>query len=212
MLVANDPYDLLRFTQPQHGSDEIAAIRAVKPRTSDHGRKGVRCQHSSFTGQFRCAVGVQRRGNVTFIVCIRLRAVEYIVGRMMNERDIHLPGDIRQCRRTIAVDAERLRRFRFGLVDRSICGRVDDCRGRDRRNELVDPRAALQIQFWAPERHHGQTAHCGKFTKTPCQLTVSAGNEDGLHHHLHLSVGRPGDRDESRHRRRAAYAPTTHDS
>lgn len=129
MLVANDPHNLLRLTQPQHRSDEIAAIGAVKPRTSDHGREGVRCQYRSFTGQLRRAVGVQGCGNVTFIVCIWLRAVEHIVGRMMNERDIHLPCDIRQYRRTITVDAERLRRLRLGLVDRRISGRVDD-RGR----------------------------------------------------------------------------------
>lgn len=129
MLVTDDPDDLLRLTQPQHRSDEIAAIGAVEPRAPDHGREGVRCQYSSFTGQLRRSVGVQRCGNVAFIVCIWLRAVEHIVGRMMNERDIHLPCDIRQCRRTIAVDAERLRRLRLGLVDRRISGRVDD-RGR----------------------------------------------------------------------------------
>lgn len=131
MLVANYPYSLLRLAQPQHRSDEVAAIGAIKPRTSDDGRERVRCQHSSFAGQLRRAVSVQGCRNVAFIVCVRLRAVEHIVGRMMNEGNILLPGDVRQCSRTVTVDAECLRRVRFGLIDRGVCCRVYDCGRRD---------------------------------------------------------------------------------
>lgn len=61
----------------------------------------------------------------------------------MDQRNIHLPRDVRQRRRAIAVDTERSRRFRLGPIDRRICGRIDDCRRRDRPDELVDPLAVL---------------------------------------------------------------------
>ena len=104
----------------------------------------------------------------------------------MDEWNIHLPSDICQRCRTIAVDAEHFRRFRFGPIDRRISGRIDDCRRRDRCDELVDPFAVLQIEFSVPESHRGQTAHCSEITKTLCQLTVPPGNEDGSIRHLHL--------------------------
>lgn len=56
----------------------------------------------------------------------------------MDERNVHLPRDIRQRGRAIAIDAEGPRRFSFGLIYRRIGGRVDDRRRPDRRNELVD--------------------------------------------------------------------------
>lgn len=212
MLVPNNPYNGLRLTQPQHRSNEVAAIGAVKPRASEHGRQRMRGQNSSFTGELRGAVDIQRRGNVTFVIRIRFRAVEHIVGREMDEWNVHLPRDICQRRRAIAVDAEHLRCFRFGLIDRRVSGRIDDCRRRDRRDELIDPFAVLQIEFSAPESHRRQTAHCSETTKTRCQLTIPSGNEDGSICHLRLSVGQPGGPDASRHRHCGEHAPTMHGS
>lgn len=149
----------------------------------------MRGQYSSFTGKLRRTVDIQRRGNVIFVVRIRFRAVEHVVRRDMDERNVHLPGDICQRRRAIAVDAERLRWFRFSLIYRRISGRIDDCRRRDRRDDLIDPFAVLQIELSASESHDRHTAHCSEITKTPCQLTIPSGNEDGSICHLRLSVG-----------------------
>lgn len=168
----------------------------------------MRGQYSSFTGKLGCAIDVQRRRNVGFVVRIGFRTVEHVIGRQMDERNVHLPRDVSQRRRAIAVDAEYLRCFRFRLIHRCIGGRIDNCGRRDRRDELVDPVAVLQIEFWAPESDRRQTAHCGKITKTLCQLTIASGNEDGSICHLHLSFGRPGDPDARRHRHRSEHVPT----
>lgn len=171
----------------------------------------MRGQYGSFAGKLRRAVDVQRRGNVVFVVRIRFRAVEYIVGREMDQRNVHPPSDICQRRRAITVDAEHLRCFRFSPINRRIGGRIDDCRRRDRFDDLVDPLAVLQIEFSVPESHRRQTAHCSEITKTLCQLTIPPGNEDGSICHFHLNVGQRGDPDESRHRHRSEHAATMHD-
>jgi len=57
----------------------------------------------------------------------------------MDQWNVHLPRDICQRCRAITVDAEHFRWFGFGLINRRISGRIDDCRRRDRRDELVDP-------------------------------------------------------------------------
>lgn len=100
-----------------------------------------------------------------------------------------MPCDICQRRRAIAVDAERFRCLRFGLIHRRICCRIDDCRRLERRDDLIDPFAALKIELSPPERHRRQIAHCSEITKTPCQLPIPPGNEDRPIYHLHLSVG-----------------------
>lgn len=97
----------------------------------------------------------------------------------MNEWNIHLPRDVCQGRRAIAVDAEDFRCFRFGLIYRGISRRIDDCRRHDRRDELVDSLAVLQIELSAPESHRRQTAHRSEIAKTSCQLAIPSGNEDG---------------------------------
>lgn len=130
----------------------------------------------------------------------------------MDEWNVHLPRDICQRRRAIAVDAEGFRCFGFGLIYRGVGCRIDDRSRRDRRDELVDPLAVLQIELSTPEGHHRQTAHCTEIKKTPCQLTIPSGNEDGAICHLHLSFGQPGDPDACRHRHRSEHAPTMRDS
>ena len=134
----------------------------------------MRCQHRRFARQLRGAIHVQWGWNIGFIVSVGLGAAEYIIGRKMYERNVHLPSDVSQRSCTVAIDAERFGNFAFCLVNRSICSRIDDDRWPDRRDELVDVLAGFQIELRPPQCHYRPPLLASNLTKTPGQLSFAA--------------------------------------
>lgn len=184
LLVANDPYNRVRFGQPQHRPNEVAANRAVNPRGPDDGGQRMRRQDGRLTGQLRRAVCAQRCRNVRLVVRLMLRTIKDIIGRQMYKWNISLPCDIRQRRRTVAIDAEGFSGFGFCLVHRRIGRDVDDHAGGDLGDRPVDPLPDFQIELRTPEGHRRQAAERSEITKTTGQLAIPTSNQNRLFDHV----------------------------
>lgn len=95
----------------------------------------------------------------------------------MYKWDISLPCDIRQRRRTIAVDAEGSSHLGFRLIHSRIGSGIDDHAGGDRGDHRVDPFTDLQVELLTSEGDYRQPAKGSEITKAACQLAISTSNQ-----------------------------------
>ncbi len=125
-LVVHDAQHLTLCPHPQHGLDEVLAMRGKDPgRAQDH-RLPARLGHPPFAQKLRCAIGTQGCDRIILAPGPGARAVEDIVGGDMQERQP--PRRRRTGHRAGRLAIHQIGRcpVGFGLIDGGVGGGVDN--------------------------------------------------------------------------------------
>ena len=111
--------------------DEIRAERAVDPGRAQDRHARIGRGDRAFAGEFRAAIGADRRRGIVLAIGAVERAVEDIIGRELDERNASAaPPPRATAPAPSRIDRHRELGLGFGLVDGGIGGGVDDRRRR----------------------------------------------------------------------------------
>ena len=130
------------------------------------------------------AVGRERVDRVVLGVGGRLRAVEDIVGRKMDERRADLAAGVGERGRSVAIDGEGDLALCFGLIDRGIGAGVDDDARPHRDDRRLHVGGMAEIELFAIEEIGGKTRGPDSATQLMPDLTDPADDEDFAAHRL----------------------------
>jgi hypothetical protein len=124
-LVVNDLQPVALSRQPQHRLDEVAPVRAHHPGGAQDGVTPVGGPNGLLAAFLAGAVDAKGSNRIILAVGPVRRAVEHIVGRDMDQRDVAPRRLGRKDCRCQCVQPPGRRHIRFGLVHGCIGGRVD---------------------------------------------------------------------------------------
>ena len=175
----------------QHGADEVLAGGGIDPGGAQDDRLGAGCEDGLLAGQFAGAVDALRRDRVGLDIGFGLGAVEHVVGRDMDQRDVGRGAQPRQDGWAVAVGAVGGIGIGLGGIHRGIGGGVDHQAWSDGAESRLDRLRVVEIEVrpadatsgrrragkWPPRDEFGPaSACCLVVTKRPvlCQGMATA--------------------------------------
>ena len=199
-LVRHHTQFLALGGQPQHRAQKVVAPRGEDPAGAQdeviRGDGGDRL----FAGELAVAVGVDRTGRIVFFVGAVLAAVEYVVGRVMQQQGAAAPGLLREQPRRDGVDPLGQLGLGLGAINRRVGGGIDDHVGAQRGHCAAQGLGVGKIHVVARPSDDAAEGH-QRADEFPAHLPAGARYENGGH-------GRsPRPPSHGRERRRLAALP-----
>ena len=161
-LVGDDGQPVALCPQPQHGLDEIRAMRRDHPGGAQDRVGPAGGAHALFSRELGAAIGVLRGNRVCFDPRVRAAAREDVIGRDMHQRDAACRAGLRHGRRRVPVDGRSLGLVLLGAVDGGPGGGVDHRAGVMRLYRGGTGRGIRQVG--------GVAAQAGHRLRLPCQF------------------------------------------
>ena len=121
--------------QAQHGEQKVVAVRTVDPTGAKDEIFAADVCDGLFAGQLAGAVDVQWIGRVGFNPRLRLAAIEDVVGGVVNKERVTLKRLFGEDARRLLVDGVGEIALRFGAIDGSVGGSVENEIGRGAANQ-----------------------------------------------------------------------------
>ncbi len=134
-LIVDDGEAVALARQAQHGEQKVVAMRAVDPTGAKDKVFAADIFDGLLAGQFAGAVDVEGVGRVGFDPRFRFAAVEDVISGVVNEQGVALTGFFGEYARRLLVDGVSEISLRFGAIDGSVGGSVENNVGRGAANE-----------------------------------------------------------------------------
>ena len=116
--------------KPQHGANEIRAVRAEHPRRAQDQMLRAGAAHQTLALFLAPPIDIERSDRIVLPIGRSLRPVEHIVGGDLDEGHVGRGGGLGEHRRPVAIGAQRRIDVGLGLIDGGIARGVDDRRRR----------------------------------------------------------------------------------
>ena len=144
-LISNHTDLLAGRRQAQHGLDEVSAKAPHDPCRSQHNGPAASSQNGLLTRQFRCPIDRPRAGRVIFLVGPIQKAIEHIVGGIVDEADVLRRTGTRHLAWSVGVKLEGLSLFLLGPVNGCIGCSIDHGAGFDLSDQSAGVATCGQI-------------------------------------------------------------------
>src|SRR5215470_16063958 len=176
-LVGDDAQLLTLTREATDSQQKILATEPVDPARAQHEAWSAACKNGLFTMQLAAAVCIDRIRRCIFPIGLGGSAVEYVVGRIMDEQRPETLGFFGEDFGSMRVDRLGLFRLLLGPIHSGIGGSVDDqCRpqGTYRRSYRF---GIFELELRAIERRDVTVSRKQSRQLEP-ELTQRAGNQD----------------------------------
>jgi hypothetical protein len=171
-----------RAGQPEHGADEVGAVRTVEPGGAQH-VGGIRQdrERRSLAGQLGPAIDGPWSRNRVFLIRRGRGAVEDVVGGDVHEGRADGGAGGSEVRDRVAVDGERLVLVRLRVIDRRPGRAVHDDVSPGHRHGLLGRGPVGDVEAVAAERDDGFPGRGQQGDQVGAEHPVRAGDQPPGH-------------------------------
>jgi len=148
-LIANHAQFFALRTKTQNREKEILATGCINPRHPENEVGHLGLANGQFPGKFGLAVGVERVWGVGLYVRFAFRAIENVIGRVVDQNRTDLMGFVGKNSGSRCVDGVGDGGFGFCLIDDGVGCSIDDQLRTDVTNDAANLLDIAEIQILA---------------------------------------------------------------